>query len=143
MPAISVGTKPCHMFCGAAWCPTVGSQEDLRTGGCWRRSSAFKCSTSNLPVRLGVSAQVLAPQNQSPLTSNLLTDGDDVCDSQLTAIDTAHGRPLPFILNRARDNLGSVLDSRQAHTVTLSPLQQKCSAFVEVDIEFEEIEVLG
>lgn len=74
--------------------------------------------------------------------SDLLADGDKLSNSELTAVDATHYRPLAFVLNCLSYYLSCVLDGGQADVGVVPVFEQKSPSPVEIDVELEDLQML-
>jgi len=125
MPAISFGTKPCHISRGALWWPTVGNQEDFtspdlkssfRSRSTWKGPEICRRQYTAIEKVLTISMTVL--------TSDTLANGNHFAHRELSTVDTAHLWPFAFVLHSLSNDFSKVLHGCEAHAVVISALQR-------------------
>jgi hypothetical protein len=80
-------------------------------------------------------------KGKSVRTSNFGTNFQHFGSRERRSLDTANGRPLAFILNRKRHNMGQVMYGGQRNDAVVS-IENDRSAVKEVDGTFYRLNVL-
>jgi hypothetical protein len=130
---------------GKEECSSAGAHDALYTPAF--RSSALSFSTLNDPPEAEQTPAVRVSHTRSrrgaQLTADLLTQLNQLPNSELGALDPPDNRPFSLVLDSPVHHAREILDSGERDTDILATFHAKDPAFVEVDRGMHRGEVFG